>query len=239
VLLDAAALIRAARRRAGLTQSELAARSGTSAAAVSRYERAALVPSTGTLVRLLAGAGLQARCTLEPLLAGLDERVRAFAEAVPALDVESLEALTRSLADAPHGPVSWALDGPTALAAHGLGPRAEGFECLVVQLDEPGRRWLRAAMVQGVGPRGAVSWLDVELAEAQSALGTLAWSLPGLVRLRVVDHLPAVLQLVPAGLDRVVPVLPVHAVEPAWPQLAEVLVRLREQATGAGRTVVR
>lgn len=237
MLLDPAALIRAARRRAGLTQSELAARSGTSSAAVSRYERGALVPSTATLVRLLAGAGLQARCTLEPLLAEIEERTRAFAAATPALDLEALEALARSLEGASCRPVAWALDGGTALAAHGLGPGAEGFECLAVQLDEPGRRWLRAQMVQGVG-RGGVNWLDIGLAEAQEALAGVAWSLPGLVRLRVVDELPAAVRLAVAGLQQVLPVLPIHAVEAAWPELAEVLAGWREQATGSGRTVV-
>lgn len=53
-----------ARRRAGLTQSELAERAGTSQAAISAYESAAKEPSVSTLSRLLVAAG--ARLTVEP-----------------------------------------------------------------------------------------------------------------------------------------------------------------------------
>jgi len=48
-----------ARRRAGLTQSELAARSGTSQATVSAYESGRKAPSVATLERLLAATGAQ------------------------------------------------------------------------------------------------------------------------------------------------------------------------------------
>lgn len=56
--------VRAARRRAGLTQAELAARAGTSQATVSAYERAAKQPSVATLGRLLEAAG--SRLTVDP-----------------------------------------------------------------------------------------------------------------------------------------------------------------------------
>jgi transcriptional regulator with XRE-family HTH domain len=61
--VDAARALRDARRRAGLTQAELAARAATSQAAVSAYESAAKTPSVATLSRLLAAAG--ARLTVE------------------------------------------------------------------------------------------------------------------------------------------------------------------------------
>ena len=57
-------LLRTARRDAGLTQSELARRGGTSQATLSAYESGAKVPSAETLARLLAAAG--ARLTTEP-----------------------------------------------------------------------------------------------------------------------------------------------------------------------------
>lgn len=50
-------MIREARFEAGLTQAELADRSGTSQAAISAYERASKVPSATTLQRLLAACG--------------------------------------------------------------------------------------------------------------------------------------------------------------------------------------
>lgn len=46
-----------ARRRAGLTQTELARRAGTSQAAISAYESGAKEPSMATLDRLLGFAG--------------------------------------------------------------------------------------------------------------------------------------------------------------------------------------
>jgi transcriptional regulator with XRE-family HTH domain len=62
--MDAAAILRDARRRAGLTQAELARRGGTSQATVSAYERGHKAPSVETLARLLAAAG--ARLTAAP-----------------------------------------------------------------------------------------------------------------------------------------------------------------------------
>ncbi|MCP9488387.1 MAG: helix-turn-helix domain-containing protein [Solirubrobacteraceae bacterium MAG38_C4-C5] len=52
-----------ARRRAGLSQTELARRAGTSQATISAYESGRKQPSVATLSRLLAAAG--ARLTVE------------------------------------------------------------------------------------------------------------------------------------------------------------------------------
>lgn len=57
-------LIRIARRRAGLTQVELARRAGTSQAAVSAYESGRRSPSVDTLCRILAAAGSELRMRL-------------------------------------------------------------------------------------------------------------------------------------------------------------------------------
>ena len=62
--MDAAATLRDARRRAGLTQTALAARAGTSQATISAYERGTKQPSLATFGRLLAAAG--ARLVVEP-----------------------------------------------------------------------------------------------------------------------------------------------------------------------------
>jgi transcriptional regulator with XRE-family HTH domain len=55
--MDTAKVLREARRRAGLTQAELAERSGTSQATISAYESGAKHPSVETLSRLLAETG--------------------------------------------------------------------------------------------------------------------------------------------------------------------------------------
>ncbi len=56
--------LRAARLRAGLTQADLAARTGTSQATLSAYENGRKDPSVATLSRLLAATG--ARLAVEP-----------------------------------------------------------------------------------------------------------------------------------------------------------------------------
>lgn len=55
--MDVADIIRTARRRASLTQTELARRSGTSQATVSAYEHGVKTPTPDTLARVLAAAG--------------------------------------------------------------------------------------------------------------------------------------------------------------------------------------
>lgn len=58
-------LLRDARRRAGLTQRQLAERAGTSQSAVARYERARAMPDLATLFRLVRACGLDLRMRLE------------------------------------------------------------------------------------------------------------------------------------------------------------------------------
>ena len=62
--MDAALTLKAARRRAGLTQTALAARAGTSQATVSAYESGRKTPSVETFSRLLRAAG--SRLSVEP-----------------------------------------------------------------------------------------------------------------------------------------------------------------------------
>lgn len=75
--MNAAAAIRDARQRAGLTQAALAARAGTSQATLSAYERGRKEPSVATLDRILDAAG--ARLSVEP---ALERRARIFAAAL-------------------------------------------------------------------------------------------------------------------------------------------------------------
>lgn len=66
---DISVLIQRARREAGLSQTELAGRVGTSQPALARYETGVAVPTISTLERLLSGCGqhleLRAVRTLE------------------------------------------------------------------------------------------------------------------------------------------------------------------------------
>ena len=64
--MDVATLIVTTRRRAGLSQRELARRARTSAAAVCQYERGERIPRTDTLQRLIAAAGTTLRLVAPP-----------------------------------------------------------------------------------------------------------------------------------------------------------------------------
>ena len=57
-------LLREARKRAGLTQAELAARAGVPQSTVGRIETGARVPSTELLERLIRAAGFEIRAAL-------------------------------------------------------------------------------------------------------------------------------------------------------------------------------
>ena len=60
-------LLRAARRRHGLTQAQLAARARTSQAAISRIERDVVSPSIATLAQLLDLMGEELVLGAEPI----------------------------------------------------------------------------------------------------------------------------------------------------------------------------
>jgi transcriptional regulator with XRE-family HTH domain len=55
--VNAATIVRAARRRSGFSLRELAARAGTSYSTLSAYERGSKVPGVDTLVRIVSAAG--------------------------------------------------------------------------------------------------------------------------------------------------------------------------------------
>ena len=75
---DASRILREARRRAGLSQRELAARAHTAQSVVARIERGRGSPSVETLARLLAAAGFAYRAELSPLPAD-DPVIAAYA----------------------------------------------------------------------------------------------------------------------------------------------------------------
>jgi len=62
---SAAAVIRGARLRAGLSVRELARRAGTSHATLSRYERGSVQPAFATVERIVRACGLELRVHLD------------------------------------------------------------------------------------------------------------------------------------------------------------------------------
>jgi transcriptional regulator with XRE-family HTH domain len=70
--VTAAATLRTARRRAGLTLRQLAARAGTSHSTLAAYEAGRKVPSVETFERVLRAAGFAAALELTPAIGGPD-----------------------------------------------------------------------------------------------------------------------------------------------------------------------
>jgi transcriptional regulator with XRE-family HTH domain len=71
--MNASVLVRAARRNAGLTQTELAARLGMTQAAVARLERRGANPTVATLDRVLRAAGRRLELETAPAAPEVDE----------------------------------------------------------------------------------------------------------------------------------------------------------------------
>lgn len=81
--MNAASLVRAARKRAHLTQLELAARAGTSQPAVARCERGSVIPTIPSLRRLLHACGEElVLASRAHLPSELEQRVLANRDAI-------------------------------------------------------------------------------------------------------------------------------------------------------------
>lgn len=88
------ALLADARRRAGLTQADLAKRLAISQAAVAQLERADSNPRLATLDRALRATGVELVVTTRPRRATVDESlIRQQLELEPAERLRSLEAM--------------------------------------------------------------------------------------------------------------------------------------------------
>jgi transcriptional regulator with XRE-family HTH domain len=96
--MDAARVLRQARRRAGLTQRELASRAGVPQSRVAKIESGVIIPRVDTLDRLLeaCGEGLE---SLPRPGRGLDRTgYRELLKVTPAARLEQSAAAARGLA---------------------------------------------------------------------------------------------------------------------------------------------
>jgi transcriptional regulator with XRE-family HTH domain len=85
-LVTAAALLRTARRRSGLTIRQLASRAHTSHSAIAAYESGAKAPNSATLDRLVRACGFEIEPQLRPT-APFENRVQRGRELVEVLDL--------------------------------------------------------------------------------------------------------------------------------------------------------
>jgi len=83
-------LIREARLRAGLSQQELAAKSGKDRTVIARWEQGVVAPSIDTLVELLRSCGYDIPLELVPYDPGPDERISEIQMLSPERRVDRL-----------------------------------------------------------------------------------------------------------------------------------------------------
>ena len=83
--VDAAAVIREARQRAGMSLRELARRAGTSHSAIAAYEAGRRSPTTATLDRIVRAAGFKLDATISRRIYGDNDDRGVELEAVLAL----------------------------------------------------------------------------------------------------------------------------------------------------------
>src|SRR5919106_5197968 len=86
--MRSARLIREARLRAGLTQADLAERTGRDRSVIARWEQAVVAPSVETLTELVRACGFDLPLELEPI--ETNERVKKNAMLSPERRVQRL-----------------------------------------------------------------------------------------------------------------------------------------------------
>lgn len=85
--MNAAALIKTAREKSGLSKRELARRAGTSPAAIVKYESGQTSPSVDTLNRILNVAGWEVEVHLASVSKELVERGEMMADLLSIVDL--------------------------------------------------------------------------------------------------------------------------------------------------------
>jgi transcriptional regulator with XRE-family HTH domain len=108
--VNAAVLLKEARRRSGLSRRQLAERGGTSPSTLSAYESGVSIPSVATLGRLLRAAGFEAEANLRAVPA-TDERELAE-------KIEALFSFVDILPRGRRGPMNYPAFGAAEKARH-------------------------------------------------------------------------------------------------------------------------
>jgi transcriptional regulator with XRE-family HTH domain len=90
LVVRSADLIREARLRAGLSQKELAARSGRERSVIARWEQGVVAPSLETLVELVRACGFDVPLELTPYDGSTDEGLKKNARLSPERRVQRM-----------------------------------------------------------------------------------------------------------------------------------------------------
>jgi transcriptional regulator with XRE-family HTH domain len=165
-----AVLIREARLRAGLTQQELANRSGRKRSVIARWEQGAIEPSLETFLEIIAVCGFDLPIELTPRDDSLDKRLRKNAVLSP--ERRAQRALKASPAHSPFDPytilsalerarANYVLIGAFARIVQGADETTVGIDIVP---SVRGNNLRRVALALGE--------LDAQPTATESALGT-------------------------------------------------------------------
>ena len=160
--MRSAAIIREARLRAGLTQAELAERTGRERSVIARWEQGSVAPSVETVLALVEACGFDLPLELIPSRSGDDERLRKNLLLSPERHVQrSLRAREKARFTEPDAPssfdpyallaalernrVAYVLIGAFARVLRGAEELTDGLD-IAPSLREPNLRRLMAAL---------------------------------------------------------------------------------------------
>lgn len=177
-----AVLIREARLRAGLTQQELADRSGRKRSVIARWEQGTIEPSLETLLEVIAVCGFDLPIELTPRDDSLDERLQKNALLTPERRVQ--RALTASLSPSRFDPyailaalerarANYVVVGAFARIVQGADERAAGIDIVPSVRGDNLRRVTLALGELDAQPTATESDLDTPSAEFSSAVGLI------------------------------------------------------------------
>ena len=185
-------VIREARLRAGLSQHELAARSGRDRSVIARWEQGAVSPSLDTLVEIVHACGFDLPLELVPRNDAADDRLRRNARLSPERRLQQMlrrrsKAMAHGSAFDPYAiipalerhRVGYVVIGGLARVIHGTDEVTNGLDITPSLRDENLRRLSLALADLGVEPRSDPGRFVVEpVVELQTRAG----------QLRVVPH---------------------------------------------------
>ncbi|WP_091555331.1 helix-turn-helix domain-containing protein [Micromonospora pattaloongensis] len=222
-----ATTLRRQREALELTQAQLAARAGTSQAAIARIERGDREPSLRMLERLLMAMDVQLTVGLEPLDAQLDAAIAELAAA--SVSDRIAEAGIDKLLDA-FPAIPFVLDGATAALLQGAPLPVDAVQmALTWPYADRLTDWLTAKYAH----RWNEKWQEFGyLALDPAEPGAHRWqTMVGELRARFGDALPEHIEVRHGG--RSYPVVPLTEVEIADVGAAALLDRYRRQRGGS------
>jgi transcriptional regulator with XRE-family HTH domain len=235
--MEISTLLRERREEIGLTQIELALRSGLSQATISAVERGRRQPSLTVVSRVLAALGLQLRLSTE-LIEHSERELDLAIDA--ALRTPALDRVTTGWFDGPQlmrllAPVAPVIGGAAGAALHGA---PVPLTVLDVAIERSRLDQFADVIRRSFAERWSEDWQQWGMAPADPrAPGAHRWrTLAGEFSVHFVDEQPEGVTVLVGDLP--VAVRPLHEIEAAEPHVRRALDRLRQRGPSPLETVL-